>query len=113
MIVAGTRTIRDTDAVFDAIDTSGFPVTEIVSGGAVGVDSIGEAYAREHGLRVEVYRADWGWYGRAAGPKRNELMADYADALVAVWDGKSRGTRHMIGAMRRRRKPVHLVRVTA
>jgi hypothetical protein len=69
---------------------------EIVCGAAKGADSLGERYAKEHGYNVRYFFADWDMYGRGAGFKRNVQMAEYADALVAFWDGKSPGTKHMI-----------------
>lgn len=93
-----------------AIHESGFgpKVKEVVSGGAQGVDASGEAIAELHGIPVKVFRADWKKHGKAAGPIRNAEMASYADALVAVWDGKSRGTGNMIDTMQTLGKPVYV-----
>ena len=77
----------------------------IVSGGATGADRLGERFAKEHGLGLEVYPADWSAHGRYAGPIRNAQMAQISDELAAFWNGRSRGTRHMIGQMRRLGKP--------
>lgn len=74
----------------------------IVSGHATGADALGERYAQERGLQVELHPADWDAYGRAAGPKRNEQMAEVADALIAFWDGQSRGTANMINVARKK-----------
>jgi hypothetical protein len=70
-------------------------ISEVVSGGAMGIDIAGEAWAYESNVRVKTFSADWNQYGRAAGPIRNRQMADYADALVLVWNGKSRGSMSM------------------
>ena len=51
------------------------------------------------------FRANWGKFGVAAGQYRNWEMAEYADGLLALWDGESRGTLHMIDCMRRLGKP--------
>jgi len=69
---------------------------EIVSGGARGADKLGERFANEHNIPVKLFQADWGTYGHGAGPVRNQEMADYADVLVAFWDGESTGTNDMI-----------------
>lgn len=95
-IVAGSRDITSPAIVRLAIESSGFEVSEIVSGAARGVDSLGEEWGRANKIDVVTFPADWKKHGKAAGPMRNCQMADYADALVAVWDGKSPGTRHMI-----------------
>ncbi|WP_332606822.1 DUF2493 domain-containing protein [Bacillus spizizenii] len=68
----------------------------IVSGKARGADSLGERYAREKGYEISEHPADWDKFGKAAGYIRNKEMAEEADALMAFWDGKSRGTKHMI-----------------
>ena len=68
----------------------------IVSGHAKGADLAGEQYANEEKLDLEIFPADWKKYGKSAGFRRNEQMAEFADALIAFWDGKSHGTKHMI-----------------
>ena len=73
----------------------------ILSGHCRGADALGEHYARLHGLRLEIFEADFARYGPAAGPRRNRRMAGSADALIAFWDGKSAGTRNMIETARR------------
>ena len=68
----------------------------IVSGTARGADLLGEKYAQSRSFQVERYPADWNRFGKRAGYIRNETMAQNADALVALWDGESQGTKHMI-----------------
>jgi len=68
----------------------------IVSGKARGADQLGEQYAMSRSFQIESYPAEWDQYGKRAGYIRNEQMAQNADALVALWDGQSRGTKHMI-----------------
>ena len=77
---------------------------QIASGGARGADSLGERYAIEHNLDLKIFPANWDKFGNAAGPIRNAEMAEYADYLVAFWDGKSRGTANMIQAMKNKGK---------
>src|SRR5690606_7546267 len=69
---------------------------EIVSGGAKGADRCGEAYAINNAIKLKVFKADWDTLGKSAGYVRNSQMAEYADCLIAYWDGKSKGTKHMI-----------------
>ena len=95
-IIAGSRGIKNISLVRAAVDLSRFGISEVFSGGAHGVDQLGEAVAYSRHLRVRKFPADWGKHGRSAGPIRNLEMAAAADALIAVWDGKSRGTRNMI-----------------
>lgn len=97
VIIAGSRSITSYATVCEAIKASGFDIAEVVSGGAIGVDSIGEAWARGKQIHVQPFLPDYKQYGRFMAPKlRNQKMAEYANALIAVWDGLSPGTRDMI-----------------
>ena len=68
----------------------------VISGHARGADILGEKYASDEDLDLEIYPADWKKYGKSAGFMRNEQMADIADAVIAFWNGESHGTKHMI-----------------
>lgn len=99
VIIAGGRDFDDYDLVVSTMDKLLQNITEpitIVCGMARGADTLGERYAISKGYEVAHFPADWGKFGKAAGYKRNEQMAQNADALVAFWDGRSRGTKHMI-----------------
>lgn len=100
VIIAGGRDFTDLtmmtaklDALF--INTADDPIT-IVSGTARGADQTGERYAELRGYDVERHPAKWDVYGRSAGYKRNEHMASIATHCVVFWDGKSKGSKHMI-----------------
>jgi len=69
---------------------------EIVSGTAKGADILGEKYAKDKGYEIKKFPANWDKYKKAAGYIRNKEMAEYADVLIAFWDGESKGTKHMI-----------------
>jgi hypothetical protein len=71
-------------------------LTQVVSGKARGWDTVGEVWARQAGIQVKPFPAYWEQYGRRAGFMRNAEMAAQADALLAIWDGRSKGTRNMI-----------------
>tara|TARA_R110001583_G_scaffold187206_1_gene348295 strand:- start:242 stop:592 length:351 start_codon:yes stop_codon:yes gene_type:complete len=99
LIIAGSRTFTDYKKICEVCDQilQNQNNIEIVSGAYYrGADKLGEKYATEKGFQLTIFPADWKRFGRAAGPKRNEQMANYADTLVAFWDGKSAGTKHMI-----------------
>ena len=74
---------------------------EIISGTARGADSLGEQYTQDNGMKVKQFPAEWKKFGRFAGPIRNAHMAQYAGTLIVIWDGKSRGTKNMIGLAKR------------
>lgn len=99
IIIAGSRTFKDYKKLCEICDKILQDQTkiEIVSGAYYkGADKLGEQYAKERGFNLKKIPADWNKYGKAAGPKRNEQMANYANTLIAFWDGKSNGTRSMI-----------------
>lgn len=100
LIIAGGRDgafskedIEGLDALLQHQQNGDDPISEVVSGGAMGIDACGEAWARSHGIPVKVFKADWDREGRAAGPLRNARMAAYADAVVLFPGGK--GTQSM------------------
>jgi hypothetical protein len=74
-----------------------------------GADGLGELYAAENNYKVLPYPADWKMHGKAAGPIRNEQMAQEAHVLIAFWDGISKGTKGMIDYMKSMGKPVRVV----
>lgn len=84
-------------------------VTEIVSDGARGVDACARTYARAHDLRLTEFLPDYRRFGRVAPLKRNEQIVAYSDAVIAFWDGRSRGTRHVIDLCCRNGKTVTVV----
>ena len=114
LIIAGSRNFTDQYALFKLMDglTHYAPwvlgVSEVVSGTARGVDTLGEVWAEHMNIPVTRMPADWAKYGRSAGFIRNAEMAEYADALVAVWDGVSKGTANMIDLAKRKQLLTHI-----
>lgn len=105
VIIAGGRDFQDYDLLEKTVDqflSDQQDEITIFCGTAQGADSLGERYAESRGYAVRYFPPDWRRYGRAAGPKRNQEMAEAADALAAFWDGESRGTGDMIRSARRR-----------
>jgi hypothetical protein len=85
-----------------------FPPDEIVSGGAIGVDTIAERYAFEHDIPVKRFNAKWKELGKKAGIIRDREMVEYADSVVAIWDGTSKGTKFSIDYTRQLMKPIQV-----
>lgn len=110
VIIAGGRDITDYDLIERAVERSGFDIEQVVSGGAKGVDTLAILYAQKHNKLLAVFMADWDRHGRKAGPIRNGQMAEYADALIAIWDGKSKGTKNMIDQATAKGMPVYVER---
>jgi len=100
-IIAGSRGCTNKNYLLAALQECGITPTVVISGGACGADKLGEAWAAENGVPVELFPADWATYGKSAGFLRNEEMAKNAEALIALWDGESRGTKHMIACAKK------------
>ena len=105
-IIAGSRNATQYAIIETAIKLCHFEVTSVVSGKANGGDTLGERYALVNSLPVYEYPADWKQYGKSAGFIRNAEMADNAEALIALWDGFSKGTKNMIEIARRKKLPI-------
>lgn len=99
-IIAGSRAIHNYDLLKGYVAKAKVDVSVIISGGATGVDNLAIRYAKEHNIPCEIYIPNWQTYGRGAGFIRNQKMANKAEALIAIWDGMSRGTSHMINIAR-------------
>jgi len=82
--------------------------TEIVSGGADGIDSLAERYAKEHGLLMKVFYPEYNRYGKSAAFIRNARIIEYSHLIIAFWDGKSRGTADIIIKCWQTDKPVEI-----
>ncbi len=98
VIVAGSRNFNDYEKLkkkLNSILKNQKDIT-IISGTANGADKLGERYASENHFKLEQYPAMWDLFGKKAGYMRNEEMVKLADAVVVFWDGKSKGTKHMI-----------------
>jgi len=110
VIIAGGRDFDNYEHLMNACDymLQNCGYIEVVSGGAKGADILGEKYAYERGYPVKRFPADWDKHGKSAGYKRNVEMADYADALIAFWDGKSKGTKHMIDIAKNKKLKVKI-----
>lgn len=111
VIIAGGRDFNDYEILCKYADfclqNKGKNI-EIVCGKARGADTLGECYANERGFGVRYFPADWNRYGKSAGYIRNKQMGEFADALIAFWDGQSRGTKHMIEIMKSLKKPIRI-----
>ena len=95
-IIAGGRNFNDYKLLVRECRKRLFEISEIVSGCANGADKLGEKFANDYDVPIKKFPADWNKFGKSAGYIRNEEMAKYADALIAFWDGQSKGTKHMI-----------------
>ena len=110
LIVAGGRDFSNRTLLYAVLDDfrRKFRIDTILSGFAKGADTLGAEYASERSIPVKSYPADWDKNGNAAGYIRNAEMGKDADAAICFWDGKSKGTKHMIHTMKRQNKPCYV-----
>ena len=106
LFIAGSRSITD----FDLSEYVPPEVELIISGGAKGVDALAEAYADRHKISKLILRPQYQRYGRAAPLKRNEKMVELADAVLVVWDGRSRGAKYTIESAKKQNKPLTVLK---
>lgn len=107
LLIVGSRSITDFD--LSPYIPTGFDT--IISGGAEGIDHLAEQYADLHRLSKYIIRPRYDLYGRAAPLKRNEQMVDMADAVLVIWDGRSKGTQHILKYVKKVNKPITLVQL--
>ena len=113
LLIAGSRTFDDRET-FNRVTKEFIDgeerFTVIVEGGAAGADMMAREYAETHGMKVEEFRPDWKQFGRAAGPKRNDMMVkfikEHNGVALYFWDGESKGTKQCIESARRKGVPV-------
>lgn len=111
VIIAGSRHMPFSmfHLIDEAVKKSNFQITEVVCGLARGADMFGGKWAVNNSIPVKTFPANWDEYGKAAGPIRNQQMAEYADALIVfIWDD-SRGSKDMLMRMERMKKPTFAV----
>jgi hypothetical protein len=111
VIIAGGRDFEDYNLLFNTCNIlfKDQTITEIVSGVAKGADILGEQYANYHNIPIKQFPADWNKHGKTAGFKRNIQMAEYADWVVVFWDGKSKGSKHMIDTARKMNLKLNII----
>ena len=86
-----------------------YKISTIVSGGASGADALAKRYAKVHNLSYKEFKPDWNKYGRSAGPKRNKLIVQASDMIVAFWDYNSKGTASTIRIAKEMKKTIIII----
>ena len=110
LAVIGSRTFDDYDLLSQVLGSVQRTISIIVSDGAKGADTLAAKYALEHDILVHEILPQWDKFGRNAGYVRNVLIITNSDALIAFWDGKSKGTEHSINLAREAGIPVYIRR---
>jgi len=112
LAIIGSRSFNDVAFISSELDKlfESNRLDLIVSGGARGADSIGTEWARSKGIPCKVHLPDWDRYGKSAGFIRNELIINDCDAVIAFWDGKSRGTLHSINLAKKKGRELTILK---
>lgn len=109
LLIAGSRNFINYGLLYRELQLISKEITEIISGGARGADKMGECYANLNNIPIKLFPADWHNLGKQAGYIRNVDMGDYCDKAIIFWDGKSKGTKHMIDILQQKNKPYRIV----
>lgn len=111
LAVVGSRSFNNYDLLKTKLDALHIkrPISLIISGGAQGADSLAERWAKENGIESKIFLPDWNQYGKSAGYKRNVQIIEASDAVIAFWDGISKGTQHSINIANEKQKPLAII----
>lgn len=111
--VVGSRSFKDSEKVSEILfPYFAYQENTMITGGAIGVDSIAEDLAKLNKIPYKVIRPDWDKHGRGAGMIRNTLIVDEADMVIAIWDGQSKGTKHSIDYAKSKGKKIDIFKLT-
>ena len=105
LLIADSRGIED----FDLSEYIPNDVDTIISGGANGIDRLAEKFADTHRISKYIIRPKYNLYGKAAPLKRNEEMIKFADKILIIWDGKSKGTKYSIDFAKKLKKNLNVL----
>lgn len=114
LLVCGSHSIQNPQWVKDQIEVywywnlAGYEDLIMIEGAAKGIDTIAKEYAQENDWKIEEYPANWS-IGKQAGILRNIKMYENTDEILILWDGNSRGTRHMIELCEKGNKPYTII----
>jgi hypothetical protein len=110
LAIIGSRNFSDYESLKTVIQgiESLNKIDLIISGGAKGADTLAERYAKENSIPIQIFYPEWDKYGKPAGVIRNTRIVNESDMILAIWDGKSIGTKDTIIKARKQGKPVQL-----
>lgn len=109
--IVGSRGFNDYELLRERLKNHAGNISEIISGGAKGADSLAEMFADEYGIKKTIFKAEWSKFGRSAGIIRNKDIVKNCDVLIAFWDGKSKGTKNSIDLAISQNKKVTILKV--
>ena len=107
VLIAGSRSIGE----YDLSLVVPSDVELIISGGASGIDALAEKFADAHKISKLILRPNYKKYKRAAPLKRNEIMIDFADMVIVIWDGVSKGSLYTIEYAKKKNKSLKVITI--
>ena len=113
LAIVGTRTFSNYE-LFERIVEESYDIdliSEIISGGATGADTLAEIFANKFSIKLTVYKPDWDLYGKKAGYIRNKLIIENASNCIAFWDNISKGTKLSIDIANQLKKPLIVIKI--
>jgi hypothetical protein len=113
LAVIGSRNFNNKQCLFDCLNqfNTQFPITEIISGGAKGADSLGFDWAISNNIPTKIFKPDWAKYGKGAGFIRNKDIINNSEYVIAFWDGNSKGTKNSIELAKKLNKELKIIYV--
>lgn len=108
VVICGSRDCEKLALIEKAVKESGFEITCVISGDARGADKLADLWAKNNKIDRVIMPANWEGRGKSAGIFRNLRMIEYADGVIAIWDGKSRGTKNSIETAKNLGKKLHI-----
>ncbi len=108
MAIIGSRNINDYNLLKNFLNSLNININKIISGGARGVDTLAEIYAKEYNIPIKIYKAEWDTLGKSAGYIRNRDIITNSDIVVCLWDGISKGTKHSLELAKKLNKQINL-----
>lgn len=107
--IIGGRDFNNYEMLCEILNQYKNKISQIISGGAKGADSLGERWAKDKKIQTKIFYPDWGKYGKTAGLVRNHDIISNSDCVIAFWDGKSTGTKHSISLCKESKKPIKII----
>ena len=109
LAIIGGRDFHDYSLMCKFLDPHKDSVSEVISGGAKGADSLGYKWAIDNNIPTTIFKPDWELHGKRAGFIRNADIVNGCDRLIAFWDGKSKGTANSIQLTKKQNKPINII----
>ena len=109
LAIIGTRTFNDFNLVEEEIKPELKNIECIITGGAMGTDTLAERIAQKYNISIIIFKPDWKRYGKGAGLKRNKTIIKNADTVLAFWNGESKGTKNSIELAKKFNKELKII----